>query len=158
MASAIDPGVRAPRTEDALAVFTVSAPTEDWDIPVLAVADSLGGRARGGLVTAAATDMLTDALSGRMLRLDLSTRGWQASVAEAVDGAFAQASRRVGTLARDGDGPASATLTAALIVGDWLAVAHVGTSRVYRLGRGELEQLTLDGARGRLGEPSAEQP
>jgi protein phosphatase len=158
VASAIDPGTRAARAEDAVAVFTVSAPTEDWDIPVLAVADGGNGRARGGLATTAATDTLTDALSGRMLGLDLSTRGWQGSVAEVVDAAYTQASRRVAALAAEGQGPAVSALTAALIVGDWLAVAHVGPARAYRLGRGELEQLTQDGARGALGEPAAEAP
>ena len=36
------------------------------------------------------------------------------------------------------------TLTAALVEGDGVTVAHVGDSRGYRLREGELEQLTHD--------------
>ena len=36
------------------------------------------------------------------------------------------------------------TLTAALVEGDGVTVAHVGDSRAYRLREGELEQLTHD--------------
>ena len=42
--------------------------------------------------------------------------------------------------------PAATTLTAVVLMGDWLCAVHVGNSRVYRLSANELEQLTEDHA------------
>jgi hypothetical protein len=64
-----------------------------------------------------------------------------------VETAVADTNARIRALPAGSRGlPAAATLTAAVLMGDWLCAVHVGNSRVYRLSANELEQLTEDHA------------
>lgn len=137
-----------PRGSDALVVFTLSEPTQDWDGLVLALADGEGARPGAGVASAAATEALEDGLTERVGTLEPGSPAWQERAAEALSSAFGRADARLRALARDPDHPdgAGVSLTAAMLLGNWLGVAHRGTNRVYRLSGTELEQLTDDPA------------
>lgn len=103
--------------------------------PLFVVADGMGGAQAGevasGLVVAAFGDFHeADHLGGT----------------ERLAAVIREANRRIYERATN-DAEASGmgtTVTAALIEGDRIAVAHVGDSRAYRIRDGKLEQLTQD--------------
>jgi protein phosphatase len=98
--------------------------------PVYAVADGMGG-ARAGEVASA---MAVAALHG--------FRGGEQQLAEAIE----DVNRRIHQAAR-GDASLQGmgtTLTAAMVEGDTLVIAHVGDSRAYVLRAGHLHQITDD--------------
>jgi len=147
VASASESGRRQRRNEDAVAVFALSLPQEDLDIVVLAVSDGLGEHARGTGTSAVAVEAFGDALGGLVGSLQIGPR-WQFGVAEIMDAAVAETNAKIRSLPPTSRGlPAATTLTAAVLLGDWLCAVHVGNSRVYRLSGNELEQLTEDHAR-----------
>jgi serine/threonine protein phosphatase PrpC len=110
--------------------------------PLFAVADGMGGHAAGEIASETALDALLGAIGA-----EPPEGGWTASgIADAVRAANravwdeAQANpdfRGMGT-----------TLTALALIRDGdaerFAVANVGDSRVYRLRKGRMEQLTVD--------------
>ena len=146
VASASDTGRRLRHNEDAVAVFGLGLPQDDLDLVVLAVADGMGEHARGRGAGALAVEAFGDALGGLVGSLLIGPR-WQFAMAEIVETAVAETNARVRTLPATGRGqPAAATLTAAVLMADWLCAVHVGNSRVYRLSGNELEQLTEDHA------------
>ena len=147
VASASESGRRQRRNDDAVAVFALGLPQEDLDIVVLAVADGLGEHARGTGTSAVAVEAFGDALGGLVGSLPIGPR-WQFAVAEIVEAAVADTNAKIRALPRTNRGdPAATTLTAAVLLGNWLCAVHVGNSRVYRLSNNELEQLTEDHAR-----------
>jgi len=147
VASASDLGRRLRRNEDAVAVFALSLPQDDLDIVVLAVADGLGEHARGSATSVVAVEAFGDALNGLVGSLLIGPR-WQYGLSEIVETAIAETNTRVRAMKPNAKGqPAATTLTVAVLAGDWLCAAHLGNSRVYRLSRNELEQLTEDHAR-----------
>jgi PPM family protein phosphatase len=105
---------------------------------VFAVADGLGGHQGGEVASAAAVEPLAT-LDGR----ELAT---PAEAAEALAGAIAEANSAI--LERAAGDPGlwgmGTTVTAAVVVGDHLQLAHVGDSRAYLLRDGTLEQHTTD--------------
>ena len=147
VASASESGRRQRRNDDAVAVFALGLPQEELDIVVLAVADGLGEHARGTGTSAVAVEAFGDALGGLVGSLPIGPR-WQFAVAEIVEAAVADTNAKIRALPRTNRGdPAATTLTAAVLLGNWLCAVHVGNSRVYRLSNNELEQLTEDHAR-----------
>lgn len=101
--------------------------------PLFAVADGLGGHQAGEIASSIAIDTLLED-APRMAdakALGRAVRHANAAVIEAAE---------VGR-GRTGMGT---TLTAAMIDGTRVAVAHVGDSRAYLLHFGKLEQLTQD--------------
>ncbi len=106
---------------------------------LFAVADGLGGHSGGEVASAVAV--------GEVARLDGTRPASAGAAREALVGAFAAANRVV-LEAAEAD-PAlhgmGTTLTAALLHGEGLSIAHVGDSRAYLLRRGAaLQQLTSD--------------
>ena len=99
------------------------------DEPLFAVADGMGGHQGGEVASKLALDTLRKATDG-------------VALAQAVQ----DANRAV--FERAGKDPALAgmgtTLTAFLVVGDTLRLAHVGDSRAYLLREGELQRITTD--------------
>lgn len=147
VASASESGRRQRRNDDAVAVFALGLPQEELDIVVLAVADGLGEHARGTGTSAVAVEAFGDALGGLVGSLPIGPR-WQFAVAEIVEAAVADTNAKIRALPHTNRGdPAATTLTAAVLLGNWLCAVHVGNSRVYRLSNNELEQLTEDHAR-----------
>lgn len=147
VASASDAGRRQRRNEDAVGVFGLSLSQEELDLVVLAVADGLGEHARGQGASSVAVEAFSDAFGAIAGSLTIDPR-WQFGLADIVEAAFAETNGKVRALPANGRGQAAAaTLTTAVLMGDWLCAAHVGNSRVYRLSGNELEQLTEDHAR-----------
>lgn len=101
---------------------------------VLAVADGVGGAARGDIASSVAIDALSNLEGGPDTGAD--------RLESAVRTAHAQLSDIVTASSRLND--CSTTVTAVLVDGDSLHLAHVGDSRGYLLRDGELQQLTTD--------------
>jgi protein phosphatase len=102
---------------------------------LLAVADGVGGAARGDVASSAAIEQLR--------RLDTPPGN---DALEAVAGAIHRTHDRIADLVEENpeiDGT-STTVTAAVFDGSRLAVGHVGDSRGYLLHDGTLVQLTKD--------------
>lgn len=101
--------------------------------PLFAVADGLGGHQAGEIASSLAIDTLLDAAP-------------RAVEAKALGRAVRRANAAVIDAAESGRGRAGmgTTLTAVMVEGTRLAVAHVGDSRAYLLHYGQLEQLTQD--------------
>ena len=101
--------------------------------PVFAVADGMGGAQAGEVASRIATDQFDRELGAAAPEVELRR------VVE-------EANRRIHELAQRDTSRAGmgTTLTAALIRGDEVALAHVGDSRAYRLRDSKLERLTKD--------------
>jgi serine/threonine protein phosphatase PrpC len=118
-----DPGLKRGGNEDALLV----------EPPLYAVADGMGGHRAGEIASRVAVDaLLTDAPR----RADSKSLGRAVRTANRAVIEAAEKSRT-----RAGMGT---TLTAVMVDGTHLAVAHVGDSRAYLLHEGALQQLTED--------------
>ncbi|MCL4078257.1 Stp1/IreP family PP2C-type Ser/Thr phosphatase [Coriobacteriia bacterium Es71-Z0120] len=114
----------------------VRADNEDaylMEPPLFAVADGLGGHQAGEVASTVAMETL---LAHAPKRADAKglARAVRAANAAVIDAA--EQGR-----GREGMGT---TLTAAMVEGTRIAVAHVGDSRAYLLSRGALTQLTQD--------------
>jgi serine/threonine protein phosphatase PrpC len=103
--------------------------------PLFAVADGMGGAKAGEVASRLAAAAFRDFHEADQLAPE-----------ERVAAIIQEANKRIYERARS-DAEASGmgtTITAALLVGDSVAIGHVGDSRAYRLRRGRLEQLTED--------------
>jgi len=102
--------------------------------PMFMLADGMGGAQAGEVASQTAAKVFSAGAGKdgtpeeRLTRLAQEANSQIYELAQADD-----AKRGMGT-----------TLTAALVEGDGVTVAHVGDSRVYRMREGELEQLTHD--------------
>lgn len=101
--------------------------------PLFAVADGLGGHQAGEIASSIAIETLLEAAprAADVKALGRAARQANAAVIEAA--ATGRGRTGMGT-----------TLTAVMIEGSRLAVAHVGDSRAYLLHLGTLEQITSD--------------
>jgi protein phosphatase len=137
------------RATEAVSIFTLGVPSESLNCTVLAVADAQDWAERGEKASAAAVDALEDRLTGWATRIDVTSHAWQKPVADALISAFEHANEKVRALL---DGPTvqpgqGVALTAAVVLGNWLCVGHVGDCRAYRLAKNELAQITADHGR-----------
>jgi PPM family protein phosphatase len=105
---------------------------------VYAVADGMGGHLAGEVASATALEPIEE-LDGRIFQDN-------AAAVTALRAAVVAANERVSQLARDNPNyrGMGTTLTAALVEGRRLHVAHVGDSRAYLLRDGHFSQLTDD--------------
>jgi serine/threonine protein phosphatase PrpC len=109
---------------------------------LFAVADGLGGHAAGELASAAAIEAL------QAYDRDIDPTEALKTLGRAIREANAEIARRAAeNPVRRGMGT---TLTAVLLTGDRLAVAHIGDSRAFRLRGGQLRQITEDHVMGNL--------
>lgn len=116
-------GRRHPRNEDALLL----------DLPLVAVADGVGGAPGGDIAARCA-----------LAALDRAARGAGAP-SDRLLSAFTDAHRSVSQTGAERDLAGMATTaTAALRDGGDLLIAHVGDSRAYRLRGGRFNRLTRD--------------
>ncbi|HHY92798.1 MAG TPA: Stp1/IreP family PP2C-type Ser/Thr phosphatase [Firmicutes bacterium] len=110
-----------------------------WHLAV--VADGMGGHQAGEVASRVAVEVV-----GRLVQAADPAGKSPAACQQLLSTAVARANEKVYALARQE--PAFAgmgtTLTAALIHGSALELAHVGDSRAYRLRAGRLELLTED--------------
>ena len=121
------PGLVRPTNEDAFLV----AP----DAGLFAVADGVGGNAAGEVASRMAVDTLRVELKG-------AHRPGLPQLVSAVEHANARIYAAT-CIDRALSGMAT-TLTAVLVLGETIALAHVGDSRAYRLRARHLEQLSDD--------------
>jgi len=129
VASQTDPGRIREQNEDAALT----------DVPLVAIADGVGGHKGGEVASSLALEVL-DRWKARLH----GKRGLQA--AELLREAIVEANRAVWERAKTDDAVAGmgTTVTAAWLEGDEAALAHVGDSRAYLLRGGKLEKLTED--------------
>jgi serine/threonine protein phosphatase PrpC len=118
-----DPGITRPSNEDALLI----------EPPLYAVADGMGGHRAGEIASRVAVGELL-AASPRRIDTKALARAVRAANRAVIDSAEKSRTRTgMGT-----------TLTAAMVDGLHISLAHVGDSRAYLLHEGRLEQLTED--------------
>ena len=120
--SRTDVGSVRERNEDSLAV----------NPPLFVVADGMGGHKAGDVASEVAVNTV-QALAPTTPDIDLLGRA-----VEAANHAVITESQKAG---RDGMGT---TMTACIVKGEQLALAHVGDSRAYLLHAGKLQQITRD--------------
>lgn len=123
VAGLTDTGLTRGTNEDAILV----------ESPLFAVADGMGGHRAGEIASRVA---LQELLATAPARFDAKALGRAVRAANrAVIAAAAKSRTRAGM---------GTTLTAAMVDGPLIAVAHVGDSRAYLLHGGRLERLTDD--------------
>ncbi len=133
MAGACDPGRTRAHNEDAIGLEV--APDSAWYLAV--VCDGMGGHNAGEVASALAITTITEHLREHYDEADVPTL-----ITQAVD----LANRRIDELAETSPEAQGMGCTMAMILGErervW--VAHVGDSRVYRVGPKGIHQLTVD--------------
>jgi protein phosphatase len=132
---ATDRGRHRAKNEDAFAI----APLANGDGLLLVVADGLGGQHGGEVASRIAVDVVRDRVTRRPLSSDDNVPRALRRAVEHAGRALEETARERPELARFGT-----TLTAAVIAGEDLWVAHVGDSRAYLWRGGRLERLTRD--------------
>ncbi len=135
-------GMKRSSNEDSYCAL-VGANSPPGTDALLAVADGMGGHQAGEVASALAIQGLVNRLSceGRGETTPVGGPRYDAHLVRAVQEANAEIHRGAGRPECRGMGT---TLTAALLVGSTLFVAHVGDSRAYLLRNGRLQQLTRD--------------
>jgi PPM family protein phosphatase len=123
IAGITDPGLTRPTNEDALLI----------EPPLYVVADGMGGHRAGEVASRVAIEEL---LANAPKRVDAKALARAVKAANLAVIASAEKSRT-----RTGMGT---TLTAAMVDGTHIAIAHVGDSRAYLLHAGRLRRLTED--------------
>ncbi len=128
--------------EDALIALTLDFEqgAEQQSVGLFVVADGMGGYAHGEHASTGAARSVAQQLLRQLIAPAIAGEANRAPLHELMSGAVVSAHEQ---LTRDVPG-AGTTLTVALVLGDSLAIAHVGDSRAYRWRDGELQQLTRD--------------
>lgn len=122
-AGVTDPGLTRPQNEDSLLI----------EPPLFAVADGMGGHRAGEIASRVALAELL-ATAPRSVDAKALARGVRAANRAVIESAGKSRTRTgMGT-----------TLTAAMVDGTYVAVAHVGDSRAYLLHDGRLTRVTED--------------
>jgi protein phosphatase len=131
--------------EDSIFSFNALLATENksFSLGIFIVADGLGGHAAGDVASQTATRFYANHLMQAYYAsfFGLDPEAPQGSVQEILETGVAEAHKAVQTRAAGG----GTTLTAAVILGTRLSIAHVGDSRAYLLlPDGQLNLLTRD--------------
>jgi protein phosphatase len=128
-----DRGCLRARNEDAVAVYPESG--------LVVIADGIGGASAGDVASRLAVELVGDAFHAQD-RLPEDRREAMQRLEEAVgkaNRAILESSQRMQRYAGMGT-----TVVVGYASDGWLAFAHVGDSRLYRLRGGKLAQLTRD--------------
>jgi PPM family protein phosphatase len=116
---------------------------KDTPFGIFVVADGMGGYEFGEIASSVAARTLCEYLMGKLYgpMLGATNQVLEDSILEVMEDAVKMANRAVLSSAPG----AGTTLTAALMVGDQITIAHVGDSRGYFLfPDGRIQQLTQD--------------
>ena len=138
-------GKQREHNEDSLLALTMSLAGKSPNVPfgLYIVADGMGGHQYGEVASNAAVRVI----AGQVMRkfhsylFALPTQQPEESLQEIMENAVKEAHR---TVQKDAPGSGT-TLTAALVLGQQVTIAHVGDSRAYAIFQaGRVEQLTHD--------------
>jgi serine/threonine protein phosphatase PrpC len=138
-------GQQRDHNEDALFTLTTNLVSDTRHIPfgIYMVADGMGGHQHGEVASA----MAIRVMGGHMIRkiylplFNLNTKAPEQSLQEIMQESVLEAHRAIQKQAIGG----GTTLTAILIMGDQMTIAHVGDSRAYIIrADGNMEVLTRD--------------
>lgn len=143
--SALDIGQRRENNEDALLCISgaLGGGTTGQPLGLYVIADGMGGHRSGELASEAAVRALGNYLMTKLYRplFGPDPQPTQESLREIMEDAVKEAHRAVKKAAPGG----GCTLTAALVVGTQLVIAHLGDSRAYAIHRdGRMQALTKD--------------
>ena len=143
--SAIDVGRRRENNEDALLSFsgTLAQNSKNQAFGFYAVADGMGGHRNGELASENALRGLGDFVMSKLYHplFGPNPKPPQKSLREIMEEGFIEAHKQVQRSAPGG----GCTLTAALVFGSQLVIAHLGDSRAYSVYKdGRIQALTSD--------------
>lgn len=137
------------RNEDSTFIFTAEAGGQEPLTPfgLYIVADGMGGHHAGHEasrnVSRLVAQYVLERIYSPVIKASVGSSGVQQEpIGEVMQNAVQTANKRIHN--NDPDKESGTTLTAALIIGRRLYVAHVGDSRAYLLVEGELRQITKD--------------
>jgi protein phosphatase len=138
-------GLQRSHNEDALFALTTLLSSNQQHIPfgLYMVADGMGGHDFGEVASAAAVRVVAEAVTRQVFQSlfspDHATPG--SSLQEILGNSVSEANQAVLRLAPGG----GTTLTAVMILGDQMIIAHVGDSRLYQVfPDGSITPLTRD--------------
>lgn len=143
--SALDLGQRRENNEDALLCFSgaLGGGSQSQPLGLYVIADGMGGHRSGELASEAAVRALGNYLMGKLYKplFGPDPQPSDDSLRELMEDAVNEAHRAVKKAAPGG----GCTLTAALVVGNQMVIAHLGDSRAYVIHRdGRMDLLTED--------------
>lgn len=143
--SALDMGQRRENNEDALLCFSgaLGGGSQAHPFGLYVIADGMGGHRSGELASEAAVRALGNYLMTKLYKplFGPDPQPSEESLRELMEAAVKEAHRAVKKAAPGG----GCTLTAALVVGNQMVIAHLGDSRAYSILRdGRMEALTQD--------------
>lgn len=143
--SALDPGQRRENNEDALLCISAALGVAGGAQPlgIYVIADGMGGHRNGEVASDMAVRTMGTALISKLYKplFGPDPHPAQESLAEIMESAVQEAHRAVKRAAPGG----GCTLTAALVLGNQMVIAHMGDSRAYAIHRdGRMEALTKD--------------
>jgi serine/threonine protein phosphatase PrpC len=137
-------GLQRERNEDALFTLNTILSDGNTELPfgVFIVADGMGGHEHGEVASSVAVRTMAEYVLSRLYLPFLSIGERQhSSLQEVMENGVVQAQQAVVKFAPGG----GTTLTAALIVGEQVTIAHVGDSRAYFIfPDGRMEVVTQD--------------
>lgn len=143
--SALDIGQRRENNEDALLCISgaLGASVENQPLGIYIVADGMGGHRNGEVASETAVRSMGSYLIGKLYKpvFALDHHPAEESLREMMESAVQEAHREVKRSAPGG----GCTLTAALVLGSQMIIAHLGDSRAYTISRdGNMKALTKD--------------
>jgi protein phosphatase len=138
-------GMQRDHNEDSLLTLTTTLSADDSNMPfgLYIVADGMGGHQHGELASATAVRVLGTHTIGELYSPLFSTNPTppSTSIQEIMDEGVQAAHRQILHEVQGG----GTTLTAVLIRGEQMTIAHVGDSRAYAISDdGKMEALTRD--------------
>ena len=147
---ATHPGRQHVHNEDAVVTFTFDKEQKGHSVPIgfYLVADGMGGHDAGDLASRTVNQIVTNWIIKTKVLPDLQKATRKLTTQDVPSELLIQAIRQANeALLHHGQAKGSdlgSTVTAALIIGDVVAIANVGDSRTYLLREGRLEQITQD--------------
>ena len=143
--SALDLGQRRENNEDALLCLngSLGSGADSQSLGIYVIADGMGGHRNGEIASETAVRALGNHLISRLYKplFGPDPQSTNESLREIMESAVREAHRAVKRAAPGG----GCTLTAALVIGSQLVIAHLGDSRAYAITRdGRIDALTKD--------------